>query len=118
MFIDEEHLRATYQWEGEQLGGRRTPEVEKSGLTDLELRRPPVFALPMIGDGRVSHVGEGMRVEFKLLRVTNRRLEELGLPFTMRQLRINVRDEEAQLVQAFLRQQDRHDEERLATQHR
>jgi hypothetical protein len=54
MFIDEERLRATYQWEGEQLGGRRTPEVEKSGLTDLKLRRLPVFALPMIGDELVS----------------------------------------------------------------
>jgi len=41
-----------------------------------------------------------------------------GLPFTIRQLRINAQDEAVQLVQAFQRQRDRHSEERLATQHR
>jgi hypothetical protein len=108
MFIDEDRLRSTYLWEGELLEGRRTPEVEKTGLTHMELRRPPVFALPMTGDGRVSHVGEGTRVEFKLHRITNRRLRELGLPFGIRQLRINARDEEAQLVKALLPLRSRH----------
>jgi hypothetical protein len=41
-----------------------------------------------------------------------------GLPFTIRQLRINAQDEAVQLVQAFQRQRDRHSEERLTTQHR
>ena len=108
MFIDKARLKATYRWEGEMLDGRPTPEVEKSGLTDLELRWPPVFSLPMTGEGRVSHVGEGTRVKFRLRRVTNRLLEELGLPFRIRQLRINAHDEEVQLVRAFLGQRDRH----------
>ena len=86
------------------LDNRPTPDIEKSGLTDLELRRPPVLSVPKNGEGRVKHVGEGTRVKFRLRRVTNELLHDLGLPFTLRHLRINERDEEAQLVQALLRQ--------------
>jgi hypothetical protein len=117
MFIDKRGLKATYRWEGEMLDGRPTPEVEKSGLTELVLRLPPVFSLPLTGDGRVSHVGEGTRVKFRLRRVTNRLLEELGLPFKVRQLRINAHDEEARLVQAFLRQRDRRPAEQQLAAH-
>jgi len=101
MFIDTVGLTATYRWSGEILGGP-TPETEKAGLTNLELRWPPAFALPLIGEGRVLHVGEGTRVRFSLHRITNRLLGDLGLPFTVRQLRINANDEEARVVQAFL----------------
>ena len=103
MFIDKRRLKATYRWEGEVLDGRPTAEAEKSGLTELELRRPPVLSLPMTGEGRVSHVGEGTRVKFRLRRVTNGSLKELGLPFKVRQLRIDAHDEEGALVQEFLR---------------
>jgi hypothetical protein len=108
MFIDGKRLKATYRWDGEVLDGRPTPEVEMSGLTDLELRRPPVFSLPMTGEGRVRHVGEGTRVKFRLRRVTNRLLGELELPFKIRQLRINAQEEETRLVDALLRQRQRH----------
>jgi hypothetical protein len=101
MFI--ERLRATYRWEGEVLKGLPAPKA-KSGLTNLELRRPPAFSLPMTGEGQVSHVGERRLVTFGLRRVTNRRLRELGLRFTVRKLRLNAHDEETSLVQAFLRQ--------------
>jgi hypothetical protein len=104
MFIDKRRLKATYRWEGEMLDGRPTPEAEKSGLTDLELRRPPTFSMPVEGEGRVKHVGEATRVKFLLRRVTKGLLEELGLPFTVRQLRINAHDEEAKLVHALLGQ--------------
>jgi len=108
MFVDAGRLKATYRWEGEMLDNRPTPDIEKSGLTDLELRRPPVLSVPKSGEGRVKHVGEGTRVKFRLRRVTNELLHDLGLPFTLRHLRINERDEEAQLVQALLRQRHPH----------
>ena len=101
MFIDTVRLKATYRWEGE-LVGVKTPDPEKTGLTDMELRHPPIFSLPMTGEGRVSHVGEGTRVKFRLHRVTSRMLTELDLPFTFRQLQIDEHDEEARLVEAFL----------------
>ncbi len=103
MFIDTARLKATYLWKGELLAGD-TPEPEKSGLTDLDLVRPPAFSLPMTGNGRVWHVGEGTRVTFLLRRVTNQLLAEFHLPFTIRELRTNARDEQGQLVQACLRQ--------------
>ncbi len=106
MFIDTVRLKATYRWEGE-LVGEKTPDPEKTGLTDLELRHPPIFSLPMTGEGRVSHVGEGTRVKFRLHRVTSRMLTELDLPFTFRQLQIDEHDEEARLVEAFLTQRAR-----------
>ena len=106
MFIDTVGLTATYQWDGEILGAP-TPDPEKAGLTNLELRWPPAFALPLIGAGRVLHVGEGTRVKFDLYRITNRLLAELGLPFTLRQLRINEHDEEAKVVEAFLTKRHR-----------
>lgn len=109
MFIDKARLTATYLWEGEVLDGRPTTEAEKSGFARVELRRPPVFSLPMAGEGRVAHVGEGTRVKFRLRRVTNRMLGDLGLPFTIRQLRINAHDEESQLVQGFLEHRNRVD---------
>jgi len=102
VFIDKGRLKATYRWEGELLGARPTPETDKAGLTDLELRWPPAFSLPMIGEGRVWHVGEDARLKFHLHRVTKRLLEELGLSFTIRELRINAHDEEAKVVEAFL----------------
>jgi hypothetical protein len=102
MFIDTVGLTATYRWDGQILNGP-TPEREKTGLTKLELRwPPPVFAQPLTGGGEVSHVGEGTYVTFDLYRITNRLLTELGLPFTLRQLRINAHDEEAKVVEAFL----------------
>lgn len=107
MFIDKARLKATYLWEGEILDGRPTPEEEKAGRTDLELRRPPGLSLPMTGEGRVLHVGEGTRVKFRLQRVTNRLLEKLSLPFNTRLLRINAQGEEAQLAKALLLQKDR-----------
>jgi hypothetical protein len=102
MFIDPVRLTATYRWEGEMLDGRPTPEAEKYGLTDLELRSPPKFSSPVTGEGRVSHVGEGTRLKFMLHRVNNRMLQELRLQFTVRQLRLNEHEEEAQLARAFL----------------
>ena len=115
MFIDKQRLKATYRWEGEMLDGRATPEAEKSGLTDLELRSPPAFSLPMTGEGRVLHVGEGTRVKFRLHRVTNSFLRELGVLFGVRQLRLNEHDEEAQLVRAFLKQRERQSAPQQAT---
>jgi len=111
LFIDKGRLQATYRWEGELYDARPTPETEKSGLTDLELRWPPVFALPMTGEGRVWHVGEATRLKFQLRRVTKRLLEELGMSFTVRQLRINDHDEEAKLVEAFLQRRHHHSNE-------
>jgi hypothetical protein len=108
MFVDSGRLKATYRWEGEMLDNRPTPDIEKSGLTDLELRRAPALSVPKSGEGRVKHVGEGTRVKFRLRRVTGTLLRDLGLPFTLRQLRINERDEEAQVVRAVLRQRHAH----------
>jgi hypothetical protein len=106
MFIDSVRLKATYRWEGEQVRVQ-TPDAEKTGLTDLELFRPPSFSLPLTGEGRVLHVGEATRAKFHLHRVTGRLLSELGLPFTFRQLQVNTHDEEGQLVEAFLAQRVR-----------
>lgn len=103
MFIDAGSLKATYSWSGERLG-QPTPAADKSGITELVLRRPPVFSLPVTGDGRVSHVGEETRMKFQMRRVTARYLIELGLPFTPRELRVNANDEEVKLVSALLRQ--------------
>jgi hypothetical protein len=107
MFIDKVRLKATYRWEGEILDGEPTPDDEKAGLTDLQLRRPPVFSAPLVGEGRVWHVGEGTRVKFRLRRVTRRLLDDLALPFTVRQLRLDAQDEEGQLARAFLQQDGR-----------
>ena len=102
MFIDKGRLKATYLWEGQVRGPLPTPDAEKSGLTELELRRPPVLALPMTGDGQVSHVGENRLVKFRLHRLTKGVLKEHDLPFTVRKLRINAHDEEEELAKAFL----------------
>jgi hypothetical protein len=107
VFIDKGRLKATYRWEGELLGPRPTPKTDKTGLTDLELRWPPAFSLPMVGEGRVWHVGEDARLKFHLQRVTKRLLEELGMSFTIRQLRINAHDEEATLIKAYLQRRYR-----------
>ena len=104
MFIDGRGLTATYYWKGEVLG-QQTPETDKSGFTELELRRPPILSLPIIGEGRVSHVGERTRVKFELRRVTTRYLKKLGLPFTVRALRIDAEAEENKLVKVFLQRQ-------------
>jgi hypothetical protein len=82
---------------------RSAPEIQKSGLTELELARPPAFSLPMIGDGRVLHVREDKLVRFELLRVTSGQPKEYGSPFTVRKLRINADHEERKLVEVFLR---------------
>ena len=102
LFIDKGRRKATYRWEGEMLDGRPTPEAEKSGLTELELRWVPGSPMPMTGEGRVKHVGEASRLKFVLRRVTEDLLAELGLQFTVRQLRINAHDEESKLAQALL----------------
>ena len=106
VFIDKARLKATYRWEGELLA-RPTPEADKTGLTDLELRWPPPLSLPMTGEGRVWHVGENSRLKFLLHRITKRLLEELGMSFTIRQLRINAHGEEAKLIEAFLQRRPR-----------
>jgi hypothetical protein len=102
MFI--ERLKASYRWKGDVLKGVESP-VPKEGLTDLELRGPPPpsLALPMVGQGRVTHIGEPRTVAFGLRRITNRQLKKLGLSFTMRKLRLNAHNEETALVQSFLR---------------
>jgi hypothetical protein len=102
MFVSVGHLKATYHWTGELLAPP-TPETDKSGLTELDLPKPPVFSLPMTGEGRVLHLGEATRVQFRLRRVTKRLLEGLDLSFTLRELRSDEHDEESQLVAAFLR---------------
>jgi hypothetical protein len=103
MFIDRRQLRATYRWEGDVLGPVPASESDKSGLTVLELRRPPPLSLPMSGDGEVFHVGEARRIKFRLRRVTARLLRDAGLDFTLRELRLDARDEEQRLAAAFLR---------------
>ncbi|MDM0116711.1 hypothetical protein QTI66_31730 [Variovorax sp. J22R133] len=103
MFIDKQQHKATYRWEGGVLGSVPIAESDKSGLTVLDLRKPPTFSLPMTGDGEVFHVGEERRIKFRLRRVTKQFLKEFSLPFTMRDLRIDAHDEESQLVGAFFR---------------
>lgn len=106
MFIDKEHLEATYRWEGDVLGPVPIAESDKSGLTTMSLRKPPAFTLPETGDGEVFHVGEERRIKFRLRRVTKQLLlKEFSLPFTLRDLRIDAHDEESQLASAFLRMQ-------------
>ena len=103
MFIDKRQLRATYRWEGDVLGPVPAAESDKSGLTVLDLRKPPPLSMPMTGDGEVLHVGEAHRIKFRLRRVTKARLAELGLPFTLRDLRLDAHDEEKRLAAAELR---------------
>ena len=61
------------------------------------------LSLPMAGDGEVLHVGEARRIKFRLRRVTQPLIAELGLTFTLRELRIDAHDEESQLAKADLR---------------
>jgi hypothetical protein len=102
LFIDRVGLHATYEWRGELFGGRTATPADKSGVVELELRRPPEWALPLVGEGRVLHLGEGTRLKFHLRRITNEWLHELGLRMTVRQLQVNGHDEEQQLVAALL----------------
>lgn len=101
VFIDAAALHATYLFKGEVLG-QQTPRDDKTGLTELRLRRPPGLALPMSGDGGILHVGEVSKLEFRLRRVTNRLLKELGLGFTERDVHIDENDEELRFVAAVL----------------
>ena len=103
MFIDGKQLRATYLWEGDVVAMVPLAESDKSGRTVLELRKPPAFSLPMAGDGQVLHLGEKARVKFRLHRVTGPLIAELGLPFTLRELRIDAHEEESRLAAASLR---------------
>ena len=103
MFIDRQRLRATYLFEGDVVGKAVSAESDKSGQTVLELRKPPAFALPMAGDGQVLHLGETARVKFRLHRVTQALIDELALPFTLRDLRIDAHDEELRLAAACLK---------------
>ena len=103
LFIDKRQLRATYRWEGDVLGPVPASESDKSGLTVLDLRKPPPLSLPMSGDGQVLHVGEERRIKFRLRRVTPSLLAELGLPFTVRDLRLDAHDEESRLAAADLK---------------
>ena len=102
MFIDKGRLTATYLWKGELLK-TTTPASDKTGVTELELTPPPAFALPMNGEGRVPHVGESVRVKFLMYRVTNRRLQQLGVRFTVRELQIDADGEARTLVETFVR---------------
>lgn len=103
VFIDKRLLQVTYRWEGDVVGQVPIAESDKSGLAVMSLRKPPVLSLPMTGDGRVLHVGEARRIQFHLRRVTRKLLAELGLPFTLRALRLDAHDEESQLAAANLR---------------
>lgn len=104
MFIQAGQRKATYLWDGEIL--RKAPDADKSGLTTLYLRPPPGLSLPMTGEGRVSHVGEGTRLTFELRRVDNHLLRDLGLPFNERELRIGANNEDARLVAAYARKRN------------
>ena len=103
LFIDKRQLRTTYRWEGDVLGPVPAAEMDKSGLTVMDLRKPPPLSLPMAGDGEVLHVGEARRIKFRLRRVTQPLIAELGLPFTLRDLRLDAHDEESRLAAADLR---------------
>ena len=103
LFIDKRQLRVTYRFEGDLLGPLPAAQSDKSGLTVMTLRRPPALALPMAGDGEVLHVGEEKRLKFQLHRVTPALLAGLGLPFTLRDLRLDARGEEQRLVVAWLK---------------
>ncbi|HJV59714.1 MAG TPA: hypothetical protein VJ743_02155 [Albitalea sp.] len=104
MFMDPAQLEATYLWKGEVLR-QPTRDADKTGTTELRLRKPPVFSLPLTGDGSVWHVGEETRLKFRMRRVTRGMLKELGLMFSVRELLLDAHDEELQLVAAFLKRQ-------------
>ena len=103
MFIDKRRRRAPCRWDGDVLGPVPASESDKSGLTLLDMRKPPALSLPMSGDGGVLHVGEQRRLEFRLRRATTAVLVELGLPFSVRDLRIDAHDEASRLAMADLR---------------
>ena len=103
VFIDARQLRTTYRWTGDVVGPVPASESDKSGLAEMTLRKPPAFSLPRAGDGQVVHVGEAKRIKFRLRRVTTALIAELGLPFTLRELRLDAHDEDAQLAAADLR---------------
>ena len=48
------------------LGPAPAAERDKSGLTVMDLRKPPPLSLPMAGDGEALHVGEARRIKFRL----------------------------------------------------
>ena len=103
VFIDERQLRTTYRWTGDVIGPVPGSESDKSGLAEMTLRKPPALSLPSTGDGQVVHVGEANRKQFRLRRVTKALIAELGLPFTLHDLRLDAHDEEARLAAADLR---------------
>ncbi|MCK9684180.1 hypothetical protein [Scleromatobacter humisilvae] len=103
VFIDASRLRTTYRWTGDLIGPAAGSESDKSGLAEMTLRKPPAFSLPMMGDGEVVHVGEANKKNFRLRRVTPQLLAELGLPFTLRALRLDAHDEDSRLAAADLR---------------
>ena len=103
VFIDKRQLRTTYRWTGDVIGPAPGSESDKSGLAEMTLRKPPALSLPRTGDGQVVHVGEANRKQFRLRRVTTPLLAELGLPFTLRELRLDAHDEESRLAAADLR---------------
>ena len=102
VFIDTRQLRTTYRWTGDIIAPVPSSESDKSGLAEMTLRKPPAFSLPMTGDGAVVHVGEANKKKFRLRRVTPALLAELGLPFTLRELRLDAHGEDAQLAAADL----------------
>jgi hypothetical protein len=103
--MDAANLAMTYLWEGEAALGQPIPTADKVGLAKLALRKPAaIFSLPMKGDGGIWHVGETSRLEFRLQRITDQLLTELGLTFTERDLRVDAHDEESRVVAALLRQ--------------
>ena len=102
VFIDKRQLRATYRWKGDMIAPVAISESDKSGLAEMTLRRPPPLSLPTSGDGDVVHVGEAKRIKFRLRRVTTPLIAGLGLPFTLRDLRLDGQDEESRLAKADL----------------
>jgi hypothetical protein len=104
MFFTPRTAKAAYLWDGEVIGANEQLEHEKHGLTKLELRVPGAAMLPMRGEGSVSHLGEQSKVEFRLRRVTNTLLRELGLNFGLEALLLDEHDEETALARAFLAQ--------------
>jgi hypothetical protein len=102
VFFDTRARQMEYLWEGEQLDVRPTPDVDKSGRTQLELHTVAALSLPVNGEGRVWHIGEGIRVRFRMRRVTNELLSDLRLPFTVKDAQLNAHDEEVKLVRALV----------------
>jgi hypothetical protein len=103
VFIDKRQLRATYRWTGDVVGPVPVSESDKSGLAEMTLRKPPALSLLRAGDGEVVHIGEARRIKFRLRRVTTPLIAELGLPFTLHDLRLDAHDEESRLAAADLR---------------